>query len=349
MVNIAKEHVKIVEQLHINLKVVLFYFFLNINVKYEDCFERPRKEGAKLTGKDIQCDEYIQNMELDYDAKRDRWNGYDPDMYSEVIKEYEQYEQELKKKKQKELDEENKEDDYKIGDFENNADIPVTKKDPKTKTTIRNLRIREDPAKYLFNLDETSAHYDAKTRAMRENPNPSVDPEKQIFKGDNAYRYTGDTLKLLDQEKFVWDLIERNNAELNTIGLPSGTELLFKKMKEKEKETVSAKTQDLIGKYGGDEHLKADEGILYAQTEKYVEFGRDGKPKNAFDKLRGKSKYEEDKFINNHCSVWGSWWNEELGWGYICCFSNEKQSMCLREKGKVLALRKEVFSLVFFI
>lgn len=311
--------------------------------KLKDCFDRPREKGAKFTGKDIHGDEIIQNLELDYDAKRDRWNGYDPDMYSEVIQEYEQYEQELKKKKQKELDEENKEDDYKIGDFESNTDLPITKKDPKTKTTIRNLRIREDPAKYLYNLDENSAHYDAKTRSMRENPNPNFDTDKQVFKGDNAYRYTGETLSLLEQEKFVWDLVERNNAEVNTIGLPSGTELLFKKMKEKEKETVTAKTKELLGKYGGEEHFKAEEGILFAQTEKYLEFGRDGKPKNAFEKLKGKSKYEEDKLINNHTSVWGSWWNEELGWGYACCYSNEKQSMCLEEKGKVLALRKEVF------
>ena len=35
-----------------------------------------------------------------------------------------------------------------------------------------------------------------------------------------------------------------------------------------------------------------------------------------------KSKYEEDVFINDHTSVWGSWFNKHLGWGYHCCHSN---------------------------
>ena len=35
---------------------------------------------------------------------------------------------------------------------------------------MRNLRIREDTAKYLRNLDPNSAHYDPKTRSMRKNP-----------------------------------------------------------------------------------------------------------------------------------------------------------------------------------
>jgi len=33
--------------------------------------------------------------------------------------------------------------------------------------TVRNLRIREDTAKYLRNLDLSSAYYDPKTRSMR--------------------------------------------------------------------------------------------------------------------------------------------------------------------------------------
>ena len=38
--------------------------------------------------------------------------------------------------------------------------------------SVRNLRIREDTAKYLLNLDVNSAHYDPKTRSMRADPLP---------------------------------------------------------------------------------------------------------------------------------------------------------------------------------
>ena len=40
--------------------------------------------------------------------------------------------------------------------------------------TVRNLRIREDTAKYLRNLNTDSAYYDPKTRSMRDNPNPQL-------------------------------------------------------------------------------------------------------------------------------------------------------------------------------
>lgn len=44
--------------------------------------------------------------------------------------------------------------------------------------SVRNLRIREDTAKFLFNLDPNSAHYDPKTRSLRSNPNPDKDPSQ---------------------------------------------------------------------------------------------------------------------------------------------------------------------------
>lgn len=49
------------------------------------CIERPRKIGAKYTGKDLGRDEVIQQIKLDYEGKRDRWNGYNPNDYKTVI------------------------------------------------------------------------------------------------------------------------------------------------------------------------------------------------------------------------------------------------------------------------
>jgi pre-mRNA-processing factor SLU7 len=57
------------------------------------------------------------------------------------------------------------------------------------KETVRNLRIREDTAKYLRNLDPNSAYYDPKTRSMRDNPLPGRNPEELPYAGDNYYRW----------------------------------------------------------------------------------------------------------------------------------------------------------------
>jgi pre-mRNA-processing factor SLU7 len=74
------------------------------------CMDRPRKLGAKYTNKFIAPDEKIETFELDFDGKRDRWNGYDASTYSRVIDSYEmrdearrkyQKEQQLKKLEEK--------------------------------------------------------------------------------------------------------------------------------------------------------------------------------------------------------------------------------------------------------
>ena len=63
------------------------------------------------------------------------------------------------------------------GNGEQEADQFVVK-DPKVRTAIRNLRQREDIAKYLRNLDPNSAVYNAKSRTMKDNPNPDL-PENE--------------------------------------------------------------------------------------------------------------------------------------------------------------------------
>lgn len=53
--------------------------------KTKDCFERPRRVKAKYTGLDMQGDEVYKQIGHDFESKRDRWAGYDPNTYSEVI------------------------------------------------------------------------------------------------------------------------------------------------------------------------------------------------------------------------------------------------------------------------
>lgn len=52
-------------------------------------WQRPRKVGAKFTGTGMAPDEHDQiTLDMDYDGKRDRWNGYDPEDHMRIVEEY---------------------------------------------------------------------------------------------------------------------------------------------------------------------------------------------------------------------------------------------------------------------
>lgn len=54
--------------------------------KTKDCLERPRSKGARWTDKHIAADEKVEDIQLKtYEARRDRWNGYDASEYSRVV------------------------------------------------------------------------------------------------------------------------------------------------------------------------------------------------------------------------------------------------------------------------
>ena len=61
--------------------------------KKRDCVERPRKVGARYTGSNLAPDEFLQpKLNLSYDGKRDRWNGYENIAHKETIEEHEKLE-----------------------------------------------------------------------------------------------------------------------------------------------------------------------------------------------------------------------------------------------------------------
>ncbi|XP_020873646.1 pre-mRNA-splicing factor SLU7-A-like isoform X2 [Arabidopsis lyrata subsp. lyrata] len=172
------------------------------------CTERPRKLGAKFTSKNIEPDEKIQSLKLNYDGKRDRWNGYDSSTYHRVQELYDAKEDARKKylkdEKLKKLEEKHKhqevndptsdwdeeDDDLRVDEakVDGSKQMDFAKVEKRVRSTgggstgtVRNLRIREDKAKYLYNLDADSAHYDPKSRSMREDPLPDADPNQKFY------------------------------------------------------------------------------------------------------------------------------------------------------------------------
>lgn len=218
------------------------------------------------------------------------------------------------------------------------------------KVTARNLRIREDTAKYLHNLDPNSAYYDPKSRSMRDNPNPEIDPSESQFVGDNFARVSGDAVGLAQTQVFAWDMEKAGvggaagttSSVIHPQANPSLAETLKKEFTTKEVDLKTKRKRAVLEKYGGAEYLDGDEGLASATKQngnasdltaaknkeraaekRKVRFGvtvqeehysRDGRAKsgNGSSKLfvNQKSKYEEDTYINGHSTVWGSYFHK---------------------------------------
>ncbi|CAG7721421.1 unnamed protein product [Allacma fusca] len=317
--------------------------------KRKDCMERPRRVGARFTGDAIAPDEHLQpNLEMDYDGKRDRWNGYDPNEYHAIVDEFQMVEdakRSLKTEKIRSgtdgeplpdnmvLDEDIPEEDE--DKYVDDVDMPGTKVDSKQRITVRNLRIREDVAKYLRNLDPNSAYYDPKTRAMRDNPYKGTvrNPEEVDYAGENFVRFSGDTNKHATAQLFAWEAHERG-VDVHLLAEPTKLEVLQREFDKHKEDFKGSLTKNIIDKYGGDVHLKAPpKTLLLAQTEDYVEYSRQGKIIKGNEKPIIRSKYEEDVYPNNHSSVYGSYWRDGQ-WGYQCCHSLIRLSYCTGQAGR---------------
>ncbi|TKX19021.1 pre-mRNA-splicing factor slu7 [Elsinoe australis] len=294
--------------------------------KAKDCLQRKRKLGAKWTGKDIQADEAVQDVKLGWDAKRDRWNGYDPNEYQQVVEEYNTLEEMKKSAASKDrAEDEDGEEGIEDGDrYE--AETDMGRQQP---TSTRNLRLREDTAKYLLNLDPESAKYDPKTRSMVEQDPTGADA------GEGFEAAAGDDAEFERAQKYAWERQERGDKDaFNLQANPTAGEVGRKKQEKEAQERREAQRKALLEKYGGQEHLEKDplKNSAVTENEKYVEYDEKGRLKGSSDR-KEKSMYAEDVYTNNHTSVWGSWW-KDFKWGYACCHSTIKNSYCVGEEGR---------------
>lgn len=209
------------------------------------------------------------------------------------------------------------------------------------KVTARNLRIREDTAKYLRNLDLQSAYYDPKSRSMRDNPNPMQ--EETDFAGDNFARISGDAVGLAQQQLFAWEAQSKGVVEVHPQANPSQAELLKKKYQTQAKDLSEKRKNAVLDKYGGEEYLDSkrseDQNIRFGASTKAEEYRLDGRTVNGSTSAKRKpltSKYEEDIFINGHSTVWGSYFHKgAFTWGYADDHSLLKMSFCTGENGRI--------------
>lgn len=301
--------------------------------KTKECLNRPRKQGAKWTGRDIQADEVVQDVKLGWDAKRDRWNGYDASEYRNVVEEYNVLEEMKKGLKGEEVEEGD-------GEREGVAAMDGAKYEEETdmgrqqSTSTRNLRLREDTAKYLLNLDLDSAKYDPKTRSMVDS-GANADASAALVAEEGFVKKSGDAAAFETAQRYAWEQQQRGDKNaLHLQANPTAGEISRKKEKEVSETKNEAQRKALLDKYGGQEFLKKDplRDVAITESERFVEYDERGLIKGA-PKVKAKSMYPEDVMVNNHTTVWGSWWRD-FKWGYACCHATIKNSYCTGEDGK---------------
>jgi pre-mRNA-processing factor SLU7 len=116
--------------------------------------------------------------------------------------------------------------------------------------TIRNLRIREDTAKYLLNLDLDSAYYDPKSRSMREDPNPDRPIYDKCYSGDNNLKISGcEYQEFMKLQSYQFNSLEKSLTCIENLAPSQAEELIFKK-KLQEDRLLHSKKVKIFSKYG---------------------------------------------------------------------------------------------------
>ncbi|KAK3110928.1 mRNA splicing protein, partial [Teratosphaeriaceae sp. CCFEE 6253] len=219
----------------------------------------------------------------------------------------------------------------------------------KQATSTRQLRLREDTAKYLLNLDLDSAKYDPKTRSMVDNPNGSGTDEvtNALLAEEGFQRASGDAAEFEKATRYAWETQEKGGGggggAVHMQANPTEAQLTRKRKADTDLAQQTEKRRVLAAKYGAQDMVsKKPSAMAGVSSEVYVEYDDRGRVKGALER-KEKSIYAEDVLVNNHASVWGSWWRGGQ-WGYACCHSTVKNSFCTGEEGREAVAEAEAVS-----
>jgi len=264
--------------------------------KSERSAKNPRIKITNSGNRSFQVDHALHGKET-YDSKRDKYHGFEVQHHQERVREMHAERDAIRRKiRAAESQKEGKEKGDKASGSDTDSDYDsdagtdsedeFVQKDSdakvhtsrlarqggvggaQMKVTARNLRIREDTAKYLRNLDPNSAYYDPKSRSLRDNPNPEADPSELQFAGDNFARISGDAVGLAQTQVFAWDISNKTggnsavggdvvaaSSSIHPQANPSQAELMRKKFTTQSFDLKKRQKKAVLDKYGGAEHL----------------------------------------------------------------------------------------------
>ena len=324
----------------------------------KECLERPRRRGADVTGSNLAKDDVVQeDLGLTYDGRRDRYNGFDVDSHmlrtkrivqtqtrerAKVREEKKKRKRARREEKKRKRREERKDDDQSSRSSSPSSSDDDDDSESESGLTAASgatggLRIRQDTAKYLRNLDVDSAHYDPKTRSMRENPTPWN--SESDFVGDSFAKGSEDVDALRAAEAFSEELSKKTDAQVHATSNPTSLAIQAKKQIETAENEREAKRRRMMSKYGGGDSTSTSTPALpvlpppSASSTTYVEYDEHGNVKPLFRSAQKKtySRWPENVFVDNHTSVWGSYFDcTTLEWGYACCRQTMKKCYCTK-------------------
>jgi pre-mRNA-processing factor SLU7 len=126
-------------------------------------------------------------------------------------------------------------------------------------------------------------------------------------------------------QQFAWEASERG-LPIHLQADPTRAALLHKEYEQKKSVVNQTIKQNILQKYGGEEHLqRPEEQANLEQSETFIEYDRSGRVIRGTDIVVAKSRYEEDnytKYAGGHTSVWGSYYDkQEQRWCVSYCIS----------------------------